>query len=88
MIHVFIISAMLAAGGTTRFIAKPQYDYSCYNHRPWENDIWLDYKTRVYQWLGDLGYEPSQLRGLATESIAHRSWREMARGFLKKILST
>ena len=88
MIHVFIITAMLADGGLTRFIATPQYDYACNNHRPWGNDIWLDYKTHVYGWLQDLGYELSQLQDLATEEIAHRSWREVARGFLRKIVST
>jgi abequosyltransferase len=79
MIHVFIIAAMLAAGGRTRFIAEPQVDYLCNNHRAWSNDVWLDYRTKVYGLLRQLGYDSVGLAAVEAEEITHRTWRSVAR---------
>ena len=79
MIHVFVITRMLAAGGVGKFIAAPQYDYVCNNHRPWSNDVWQDYRSNVYGWLRKLGYDASLLATVETEEITHRTWRDVAR---------
>lgn len=89
MIHVFVITRMLAAGGTAKFIAEPQYDYVCNNHRPWSNDVWQDYRSNVYGWLRKLGYDPDLLATIETEEITHRTWRDVARAvrdsFLRRL---
>ncbi len=79
MIHVLIITRMLAAGGKAKFIAAPQYDYVCNNHRPWSNDVWQDYRSNVYAWLRKLGYDADLLAAVETEEITHRTWRDIAR---------
>ena len=79
MIHVFVITRMLAAGGKAKFIAAPQYDYVCNNHRPWSNDVWQDYRSNVYGWLRKLGYDADLLAAVETEEITHRTWRDIAR---------
>lgn len=86
MIHVFIIAAMLADGGRTRFIAEPQVDYTCNNHRVWSNDVWLDYRTKVYGWLRHLGYDPARLTEVEGEEMTHRTWREFARAVRERLL--
>ena len=79
MIHVFVITRMLATGGNAKFIAEPQYDYVCNNHRPWSNDVWQDYRFNVYGWLQKLGYDADLLASVETEEITHRTWRDVAR---------
>jgi len=86
MIHVFIIAAMLAAGGRTRFIAAPQLNYVCNNHRPWSNDVWHDYRIRVYGWLRKLGYDPAGLSEVEAEEVTYRTWREFARAIRDRAL--
>jgi abequosyltransferase len=87
MIHVFVITRMLAAGGKAKFIAEPQYDYVCNNHRPWSNDVWQDYRSNVYGWLRKLGYDPDLLATIETEEITHRTWRDVARAVRDRLLS-
>jgi abequosyltransferase len=87
MIHVFVITRMLAAGGTAKFIAEPQYDYVCNNHRPWSNDVWQDYRSNVYGWLRKLGYDPDLLASIETEEITHRTWRDVARAVRDRLVS-
>ena len=79
MVHVFVITRMLAAGGKAKFIAAPQYDYVCNNHRPWSNNVWQDYRSNVYGWLRKLGYDADLLALVETEEITHRTWRDIAR---------
>lgn len=79
MIHVFVIARMLAVGGAAKFIAAPQYDYVCNNHRPWSNDVWQDYRSNVYGWLRKLGYDANLLGAVETEEITHRTWRDVVR---------
>jgi glycosyltransferase involved in cell wall biosynthesis len=86
MIHVFIVAAMLAAGGRTKFVATPQLNYVCNNHRPWSNDVWQDYRIRVYDWLRQLGYDPVRLAEVEAEEITYRTWREFARGVRDRVL--
>ena len=86
MIHVFIITAILAAGGGTRFIAAPQVDYLCNNHRVWSNNVWSDYRTKVYGWLRQLGCDPVQLAEVEAEEITHRTWRDVARAVRDRLL--
>jgi len=88
MIHVFIITAMIAAGGGTRFIAAPQVDYVCNNHRAWSNDVWLDYRTKVYGWLRQLGYDPGQLAAVEAETMTHRTWRDVARVIRERLVGS
>ena len=86
MIHVFIVAAMLAAGGRTKFVAAPQLNYVCNNHRPWSNDVWRDYYTRVYGWLRQLGYDPVRLSAVEGEEVTYRTWREFARAIRDRVL--
>jgi abequosyltransferase len=86
MIHVFIVAAMLAAGGRTKFVAVPQLNYVCNNHRPWSNDVWHDYYTRVYGWLRQLGYDPVRLSEVEAEEVTYRTWREFARAIRDRVL--
>ena len=86
MIHVFIIAAMLAAGGRSKFVAAPQVDYLCNNHRPWSNDVWNDYRTHVYGWLRELGYDPFRLTTVEAEGVAYRTWRGFARAVRDRML--
>lgn len=86
MIHVFVITRMLAAGGKTKFIAAPQYDYVCNNHRPWSNDVWQDYRSNVYGWLRKLGYDANLLATVEAEEITHRTWRDVARAIRERLV--
>jgi len=86
MIHVFVITRMLAAGGKTKFIAAPQYDYVCNNHRPWSNDVWQDYRSNVYGWLRKLGYDANLLATVEAEGITHRTWRDVARAIRERLV--
>lgn len=86
MIHVFVITGMLAAGGATKVIAEPIYEYVCNNHRPWSNDIWQDYRSNVYGWLRKLGYDANLLGAVETEEITHRTWRDVAKAVRDSIL--
>lgn len=86
MVHVFIIAAILAAGGLTRFVSDPQVDYTCNNHRVWSNDVWLDYRTKVYGWLRNLGYDTARLAVVEGEKMTHRTWREFARSVRERLL--
>ncbi len=86
MIHVFVITRMLAAGGATKFLAAPQYDYVCNNHRPWSNDVWQDYRSNVYGWLRKLGYDADLLAAVETEEITHRTWRDVARAIRERLV--
>lgn len=86
MIHVFIIAAMLASGGRTKLIASPQLDYTCNNHRPWSNDVWHDYRTGVYGWLRQLGYDLAGLAEVEAEQATYRTWREFARAIRDRAL--
>lgn len=86
MIHVFVIAAMLSRPGRTRFIATPLYDYACNNHRPWSNDVWHDYHTRVYSWLRQLGYDSVRLSEVEAEEVTYRTWREFARAIRDRVL--
>ena len=88
MIHVYIIAAMLAAEGRTKFLAAPQLDYVCNNHRPWSNDVWHDYRLGVYGWLRHLGYDPARLAEVEAEDVTYRTWREFARSIRDRLLGS
>jgi abequosyltransferase len=88
MIHVFIIAAMIGADATTRFIAEPQVDYLSNNHRAWSNDVWLDYRTKVYGWLRLLGYDSAQLATVEAEAVTHRTWRDVARAIRERLVGS
>lgn len=82
MVHVFVITAMLARRGSGLFLAEPQLDYTCNNARPWPNDVWQDYRLRVYGHLRNLGYDESRIAAAEAESITHSTWRDVARSLL------
>ncbi|MBM4013193.1 MAG: glycosyltransferase family 2 protein [Planctomycetes bacterium] len=82
MIHVFVITAMLAARGPGLFLAAPQLAYTCNNARPWPNDVWHDYRTGAYGHLRDLGYDKARIAAAEAESITHRTWRDVVRSVL------
>ncbi len=79
MIHVFVITRMLAADGTAKFIAEPRYDYVCNNHRRWSSDVWQDCRSNLYGWLRKLNYDPDLLTAIETEEITLRTRRDVAR---------
>jgi len=85
---VYIIAAMLAAEGRKKFLAAPQLDYVCNNHRPWSNDVWHDYRTGVYGWLRHLGYDPARLAEVEAEDVTYRTWREFARSMRDRLLGS